>query len=84
MAVTLTWVRDNYDNNKNRYIDDSEEAQANEDWYASKITDEQASMVNYAHATQTLLPAYPTAEYAITFASVPAGAALNVDGVEII
>ena len=60
MAVSLTWVRDNYDTNKNRYIDDAEKAAAVADWSIDKITTEELQRVAGAHLDHTLLPEYGT------------------------
>lgn len=58
MAVTLTWVRDNYDVNKTRYIDRNEFYRAEEDHRGGDITEEQLDAVHTAEVNHTLLPAY--------------------------
>lgn len=61
MVVSLTWVRDNYDINRNRYIDQSEATTAEDDFYhESKISEEQLGVVYDAYENHTLLPAYAT------------------------
>ena len=58
MTTSLTWVRDNYDNNKSRYIDNDELSLANYDRDGKKITTEQHSAVWAAWTDHTLLPMY--------------------------
>ena len=59
MAVTLLWIRDHYDANKNCYIDESEATAASAD-YPDKITMEELFAVLDAHDLHTPLPAYTT------------------------
>jgi len=60
-TVTLEWIRDRYDANKDSYIDKSETAKALNDYLSAKtITKEQYDAVQLAYDNQTLLPAYPT------------------------
>ena len=56
--VTLTWIRDNYDTDKNRYISADELAVAEADWHDNKITMDQFAAVMNAKAGHILLPAY--------------------------
>jgi hypothetical protein len=63
LAVTLEWVRDHYDANKNRYIESDEVDNASAD-YPAKITMEQLFAVIDASANRTLLPAYTTTSQA--------------------
>ena len=61
MAVTLEWVRDNYDANKDRRIDKSESIAAMNDLiYSGSITREQFDAVKAAYDNNTLLPSYDT------------------------
>ena len=68
MAVTLEWVRDHYDANKDRYIDNDEQKKAVYDRMDVLITQEQLVAVIAAYNDHTLLPAYstPTPPSAIT------------------
>ena len=59
-GVTLEWVRDNYDANKNRYIDDAEIPLAEDHWNDGIITDEQYDAVASACSAHIRLPAYTT------------------------
>jgi hypothetical protein len=59
-AVTLEWIRDRYDADKDRYIDVSENWKAAQDYNAGRITTEQQKAVQSAYTNHTLLPAYPT------------------------
>lgn len=61
MAVTLTWIRDNFDLNKNRRIDKPENDHAKDEWDAGRITKEQYSAVLQAYFNNTLLPEYGAA-----------------------
>lgn len=58
MAVSLLWVRDNYDSNRNRHIDSDELSQAVSDNIDGKITDEELEAVRVAWRDDTLLPEY--------------------------
>lgn len=59
MAVTLEWIRDNYDTViRDRYIDYDELQIATNDYFSGKITAEQATAVRDANRDNTLLPAY--------------------------
>jgi hypothetical protein len=58
LAVTLEWVRDHYDANKNRYIDDAEIPLAEDHWNDGIITDEQYDAVSSVWSAHILLPAY--------------------------
>ena len=58
--ATLEWVRDNYDSNKDRYIDKSEHDVAFKDWTAGKIDVSAFMSVLGAYDNHTLLPAYDT------------------------
>lgn len=58
--MTLTWVRDHYDIDKNRYIDDTEKGVAHDDWIVDTITTAELQEVIAANDSQTLLPAYDT------------------------
>jgi len=60
MAVTLEWVRDNYDKDKDRYINNAEVSLAQFDWSNGTIDNEQISMVEFIWSTHTLLPEYQT------------------------
>lgn len=61
MAVTLEWVRDNYDANKDGYIDHDESMTARTDYFTHKtITGEQVTAVIRAYNDHTKLPAYTT------------------------
>ena len=71
MTVTLEWVRDNYDVNKNRYIDDTELNQSVYDYTGGGITKDQYLAVKDAFDKKTLLPAYDSS--GILFSSVPPG-----------
>lgn len=57
-GVTLIWIRDHYDANKNRFIDASENKQAIYDFNVGKITRDQMAAVVAAHTDRTHLPAY--------------------------
>ena len=56
MAVDLTWIRDKYDTNNNRYIDDNEVSLASYDIGGKKITQEQYDAVVDAWSKHTSLP----------------------------
>jgi len=58
--MTLTWVRDHYDSNKDRYIDDNEKDVAQGDWMADTITTAELQEVIAVCNSHTLLPAYDT------------------------
>ena len=58
MAVTLTWIRDNFDANKSRYIEADEFDAAKSKWSTGAITMDQLSAVLTAHNNQTQLPEY--------------------------
>ena len=58
MTVTLKWVRDHYDKNKDRYIDRYEVSPASYDLAVGTITQEQYDAVEAAWKDGTLLPAY--------------------------
>ena len=64
-SATLEWIRDNYDTNKNRLIDQDEVAGVNDDYYAGKITLEQGRAVIAAHDNQTLLPEYDSSSMSL-------------------
>lgn len=61
MAVTLIWVRDHYDTDKSRRIEEGEKLNAYVDWRSSIITEEQYDAVYAAYNEHILLPAYTTA-----------------------
>ena len=87
MAVTLEWIRDNYDTNKNRYMDRDETMSAVNDFYSNMISMEQVGAVRDAFDAHTLLPAYGGAFQTlsnVTTLNIPTGATLKVDGVEVI
>jgi len=65
--MTLTWVRDHYDSNKDRYIDDNEKDVAQDDWIADTITTAELQEVIAAGNSHTLLPAYDTPTPSPTF-----------------
>ena len=88
MAVTLTWIRDNFDANKNRYIDAEEVDDARDGWLANRINQEQFGAVINAYYDRTLLPEYGTAiphavMRSVTFV-VPNGAALKVGSIVVV
>lgn len=56
--MTLEWVRDNYDADKSRYIEESEKNTAQDDWLVDIITSTQFQEVTAAYTETTLLPAY--------------------------
>lgn len=58
MAVSLTWVRDNYDSDKDRKISSADASMASYHNSIGKITNEQLAAVNAAWANNTLLPMY--------------------------
>jgi len=58
MAISTTWVRDNYDANKNRYIDQNEFHKAEEEHHGGEITEAQLDAVLAAYQNHTLLPTY--------------------------
>ena len=61
MVVTLEWIRDNYDTNKDRHIDKPEAIVAMNDLiYDGSITREQYDAVYAAYTNDTLLPEYGT------------------------
>ena len=76
MVVTLVWVRDHYDKNKDRYIDRYEVSPASYDLAVGTITQEQLDAVEAAWEDGTLLPAYPD-EHAVSFV-LPRDATLTV------
>jgi len=90
MAVTLEWIRDNYDNNpKNRYIDNAEVSMASFDESRRTITKEQLDAVVNAWENHVLLPEYTSTinevdGYHTVQIHIPTGATLEVDGVEVI
>jgi hypothetical protein len=79
--MTLTWVRDHYDLDKNRYIGDAEKGVAHDDWLVDTITTAELQEVIAACDSHTLLPAY---DIPITQFNIQTGAKLKVDGVEVI
>ena len=85
--ATLEWIRDHYDSDRSRYIEDSEREVAGDDWGAGTL-----SMPDYMDIINTcnkhiLLPAYggltPT-DYIEISINIPNGSELQVDGVEVI
>ena len=57
--MTFEWVRDHYDTNKNRYIDQNELQVAEDDFYHNEtINEEELGAVYDAYDKHTLLPAY--------------------------
>lgn len=58
MAATLLWIRDHYDNDHSRYIEEDEMLLARADWEADRITTDQYASVINAKNEHTLLPAY--------------------------
>lgn len=64
MARGLTWIRDNYDTNRSRYIEDSEVTLAQTDYTAQRISMADLFEVLDANANHTLLPAYGTVKVA--------------------
>ena len=78
MATTLEWVRDHYDADKSRYIEQPELNYAVQDYFNGLITKEQLDVTNGAHDEHLLLPAYND-EHAVSFI-IPTGATLKVDG----
>jgi len=88
MAVTLEWVRDNYDTDKTRRISEDERNSAFDDWTAGNITQPDFMVVLNAYDNQTLLPAYGTfTTYSVenvVSLNIPTWATLKVDGVEVI
>ena len=85
MAVTLEWIRDNYDANRDRLIDDSESQNAVNDLHDKKITIVQLGAVLDAENNGTLLPAYTsTPSMHIIKIEMPSDGKLRVDGVEIV
>lgn len=85
--VSLSWVRDHYDKDRSRYIEEDERKIAFSDWLAERITPSEYSAVLDAHSSHTLLPSYggpaPTAIDVISI-NIPTGATLKVDGITII
>lgn len=79
--MTLTWVRDHYDLDKNRYIDDAEKGAAHDDWLADTITTAELQEVIAAWDSHTLLPSY---DMPIIQFNIQTCATLKVDGVEVI
>ena len=60
MVVSLTWIRDNFDANKNRYIDADEADNAKAAWQEGRIDNAQFGAVIDAYDDHTRLPAYGT------------------------
>ena len=85
--ATLIWVRDNFDANKNRYIDADELEAARTAWNKDHINLDQFSEVINAHNNHVQLPAYTdtstTTSHMVTFV-VPNGAALKVGSIIVV
>lgn len=60
MARGLTWIRDNYDTNRSRYIEDSEVTLVQTDYAAQRISMADLFEVLDANSNHTLLPVYST------------------------
>jgi len=82
--ASLLWVRDNYDTDKSRYIEEDERKIAFSDWLAERITPSEYSAVLDAHSSHTLLPPYGTPAMGVISINIPSRATLKVDGVTII
>lgn len=64
MARGLTWIRDNYDTNRSRYIEDSEVTLAQTDYTAQRISMGDFFEVMDANSNHTRLPVYGTVKVA--------------------
>lgn len=60
MTTSLTWIRDKYDTNKNRYIEKDEAVNSLNDRLAGRITVAEYEAVQAVYVMKTLLPAYTT------------------------
>lgn len=67
MVMTLEQIRDNYDTNKDRYIDEAELEVAKSDWTADVITTDDIMAIINAYNNQTLLPAYDELSVEVSF-----------------
>ena len=89
MATTLEWVRDHYDVDKDRRINNDEKNKAFTDWTDGNITINEFKDVLTAFDNQTLLPDYgfytmSVSDEHVISVDLPIGASLKVDGVEVI
>ena len=89
MAVTLEWIRDHYDADRNRRIDNDEKNKAFTDWNAGKINIVEFTGVLAAFDNNTLLPDYgfytmSVSDGHVISVNIPSGATLKIEGVEVI
>lgn len=85
--ATLEWIRDHYDSDRSRYIEESEREVAGDDWSAGTLSmPDYMDIINVCNK-RILLPEYsgstPMSDHTTQF-NIPIGSVLEVDGVEVI